>query len=621
MFRFAERVSLLWVLSLFAPLHAPQLHAEGGLTLRFSDQTGTSRIRNTYVATGLYFYAGGGAAGDFDGDGWQDLFVSGSAGNPDRLFLNNRNGTFTDKGLEWGLRDSHTSVGVAVGDYNSDGWLDVFATNLGPWDAWEPGYHKLYRNNRGTSFTEVAKEAGVNLTVTSFADGFGAAFGDHDLDGDLDLFVCAREASVLFRNNGDGTFTDVTFESHIFIRETPRNRPHGNGFSSTFVDMDGDRYPELLYVADNQLSRYFKNNGDGTFTDLTKESGTGKDQQGMGQAIGDFNDDGLFDWYVTSIFQPPGYTGNKLYINQGNHVYEESAESAGVVAGGIGWGALAVDFNHDGLLDLAETNGGHGEPFEGEQSYLWLNSGDGTFTEQALALGFRHTGFGRGTVSFDYDNDGDQDVVIFANGSAAVLLRNDLDGPNTNWLRVFLDTSADPDLAPNGFGSTVSAVAGGRTQIRSIDGGESYLSKSELSAHFGLGRATTVDELRVEWSNGETTVLSSVPPNQTITVSAPERGIQKPGDCNQDGRLDISDGFCVLGTLFLQTDAEFPCGGGTADDPANLAFLDANGDGRLDLGDAVRVFGFLFLGQPAHPLGTDCVELLGCPDNAAKCRP
>ena len=228
-------------------------------------------------------------------------------------------------------------------------------------------------------------------------------------------------------------------------------------------------------------------------------------------------------------------------------------------------------------------------------------------------------------VSLDYDNDGDQDVVIFANGTPVVLFRNDLEGPGTNWLRVFLDTSARPDLAPNGFGSKVVALAGGKTQVRSIDGGESYLGKSELSAHFGLGPTTIVDELRIEWPGGDVTALTSLPANQTITVSAPTvsapHGTQKPSDCNQDGRVDIADGVCLLNSLFLRGSVDFPCGDGEADDPANLLLLDANDDSRIDLSDAVQVMGFLFLGQPLHPLGTDCVLVHGCPDNAAKCQP
>lgn len=604
-----------------------------GQALRFSDQTQTSGIDNTYQAGGFYHhYAGGGAVGDFDGDGWQDLFIPGSMGEPDRLFINDGvqhgEASFSDRGEEWGLHERHTGVGTAVGDYNSDGWLDVFVTSLGPWDGWTPGHHKLYRNNGGKSFTDVAGQAGVNLTVDGEAGDFGASFGDPDLDGDLDLFVLARAASVLFRNNGDETFTDITLESGLFVQGESGEEPLQNGFTANFVDMDGDRYPELLFVADRQRSKYFQNNGDGTFTDLTLSSGTGKEEEGMGQTLGDFNGDGLLDWYVTSIHNLPRKTGNKLYLNQGNHSYEEVAKFAGVDAGELGWGALAVDFDHDGWLDLAETNGEPSQSFKGTPSFLWMNNGDGTFSEKSAPLGFEHYTHGRGMLSFDCDNDGDQDVIIFENGAPAVLLRNDLDGAQSNWLRVFLDTrgrhstSKPSRLAPNGFGSKVVAVAGGKTLVRWIYGGESYLSKSELSAHFGLGSAAVIDELRVEWSDGDVTLLNSLAANQTITISPGKSvaGTQKPGDCDQDGRLDLSDAICLLVFLFDERGVRLPCSNGSSGDHrANLLLLDSNADDRVDPTDALRVLGYLFLGKSPPALGTGCVLLSGCPENVTKC--
>ena len=596
----------------------------------FSDQTETTGIDNTYsLSAGIYRYFGGGSAGDFNNDGWQDIFIPGSEDHPDRLYINQKNETFTDKASEWGLTEGHSGSGVAVGDFNSDGWLDIFMTSIGPFGEWGLGYNKLYRNDNGTGFTNVAEAAGVHLTDSSDPDLitlFGTSFGDYDLDGDLDLFVAGRNASFLFRNEGNETFTDVTFDAGVVAQD--RQNPDQtialvHGLSPNFVDMDGDRYPELLYVGDFGYSKYFKNNRDGTFTDVTAESNTGAEEQGMGQTVGDFNGDGLLDWYVTSIFYPPfSLTGNKLYLNKGNHVYEEVGELAGVENGGLGWAAVAVDFNHDGLLDLAETNGNReSESFATEQSYLWINTGGSFFSEQALARGFDHDENGRCMINLDYDNDGDQDVVIFSNGSPVKVLRNDLQGPETNWLRVFLDTRDRPDLAPNGFGSKIITVTRGFRQTRSIHGAETYLGKAELSAHFGLGVEDTVDQLLIEWPSGETTTLSSIPSNQTLTISAPPRHLQKPGDCNQNGNLDVGDAVCLLTFLFVHTDAPLPCGDtGAAYEKANTSLLDTNGDGILDIVDVLRTLFFLVLGEPPHSLGSTCTDIEGCPDNSAACQ-
>ncbi len=355
----------------------------------------------------------GGAVGDFNNDGWQDLFVVSGGTEPDKLFINDGDGTFTDQAAAWGLTDQHRGVGAAVGDYNNDGWQDIYVTSLGLITApVTTGAHRLYRNDAGTGFTEVAAAAGVNTTSTTQPDGFGSAFGDYDLDGDLDLFVAGWEfnsaGNRLFRNNGDGTFTDVTVAAGVLDLSV-------HGFAPHFVDMDGDRYPELLLAADFGTSRYFVNDGDGTFTDYTTESGTGLDGNGMGQAVGDINNDGLFDWYVSSIRTENTSlgTGNMLYLNLGGHSYTEISVAAGANDGGWGWGTVAVDLFHDGLVDLVETNGWPSDEWVNEQAKVFANNGDLTFDEIAPTCGFSHIGQGRGLVNFDADNDGDQDFVVF----------------------------------------------------------------------------------------------------------------------------------------------------------------------------------------------------------------
>ncbi len=493
-------------------------------------------------------YAGGGAVGDFNNDGCQDVFIiSGGVGDrPDRLYINNCNGTFTEVGEAWGFTP-HLGKGAAAGDYDKDGDLDLYVTSAGPVGNDQPGFHKLFRNNGNNTFTDVADAAGVDTTSPAVEDGWGGSFGDYDLDGDLDLFVgghaSGNAGSRLFRNNGDGTFTDVTAAIGFFS-----GVPQTYCFAPRFADMDGDFFPDLLLVADFGTSRYFRNDGDGTFTRLIG-NGTCLEENGMGVTSGDFNSDGLLDFYATSIYLPSsGWTGNKLYLNLGSHSFIEVSVPTGVYDGGYGWGALAVDFNHDGRLDIAETNGDSssgGGPFFNEQSYLWMQNPNGTFTEMAIAAGLVQLGKGRGMSNLDYDNDGDQDVIIFANNERPYFFRNDLSGADAHWLRVFLDTSNSPGLAPNGVGATVKITVAGASQYRYMQNGDTYLSHSELSAHFGLGTATLVDELEVTWPDGTTTVQTSVAADQTLTIpSVPD--ITTPGDLDGDGDVDVVDFLALL---------------------------------------------------------------------------
>ncbi len=525
-------------------------------------------------------FLGGGAVGDFNNDGWQDLFVLSGGASPDKLFINNRDGTFTNRAGQWGLAARHVGAGVAVGDYNNDGFLDLYVTSFGPTEtAPALGHHKLYQNTGENSFFDTAAAAGVNLIASTMIDkpgGFGSAFGDYDLDGDLDLFVAnwlaagARPiTSKLFRNEGDGTFTDVTIPSGVADGLLLR------GFSPRFVDMNGDRYPELLIAADGKTSRYLVNNHDGTFSNRTLASGAGHDQFGMGQTVADFNNDGALDWYVTSIYdESGGREGNKLYLNAGDDRFFETASFAQADNGGWGWGVISIDLNHDGFTDIVGANGSHrsGGLWIEDPAYVLLNNGDATFTHAANDVGFIHTGQGRGLINFDADNDGDQDIVMFCYNEGLTYFENETVQSGANWLRIFLDTSHDSSLAPNGFGAIVRARIGAATQTACIDGGCNYLSQSELSAHFGLANAPEVDELTIEWANGEITTLRDVPANRTLTISAGVPSII--GDLDYDNRVNAVD----LATLLARWGA-------------NESSADLTGNGRVDAADLAALLG------------------------------
>ncbi len=476
-------------------------------------------------------FLGGGAVGDFDNDGWQDFLFLAGGGAPDRLFINNADGTFSDQAPAWDIADAHIGVGAVAADFNNDGFLDVYVTSLGaPGSPGQVGAHRLYINNGPDhtgqySFSNVAAAAGVNLTGRSLPDGFSAAAGDYDLDGDLDLAVAGWYRPVagnaLFRNDGNGpdgipVFTDVT-------AMLPADMLNTRGFSPSFVDTDGDWRPELLWVSDYSTSKYFVNNADGTFSEQTAAAGVGLDQWGMGNTQGDFDNDGRLDWYVTSIYDTANLvlsSGNKLYMNLGAHTFLERAAAAGADDGGWGWGVVAVDLDHDADLDIAQTNGWPDPGFVADPSKVFLNDGAANFTEAAAAMGLHHTAEGRGLARLDYDNDGDQDIIIISRGSRLTLFRNDLRRAGSNWLRVFIDTSARPDLAPHGIGARVRAVTPSLTQHRYVDVAGHFLCNSEHSVHFGLATAQTVT-LEVEWHDGSLTRLVDVPTNQTLTVLPP----------------------------------------------------------------------------------------------------
>lgn len=470
-------------------------------------------------------------AGDFDNDGYTDFFFPSGGLRRDRLMINNGDGTFTNKAGQYGVADGHIGSGCSVADFDGDGWLDIFVASHGPTIAPGPGHHRLYHNENGTHFTEVAQQAGVNVTSPELADGFGSTWGDYDLDGDLDLHVTSWRGFMgppsygnrLFRNEGNGTFTDVTQQAGVEVEFV-------YGFSPSFVDMNDDRYPELLLVADFLSSRYFVNNGDGTLTDMTVPAGVGMDKNGMGSAVGDLNGDGLFDWYVTSIYAISegqlDRDGNKLYINQGGHEYIEMAEELRLDDGGWGWGAAIVDLDHDADVDIIEVNGWRdpGMVYVNENAYVWINKSPATlrFEQQAIALGFTHTGQGRGLIPVDYDRDGDEDFLITSNREPVTLMRNDLlHGPDTNWAIFQLDTSANPGLAPNGWGTRVNVTLDGKTQARIMNGGCHYMGTDLWEIHVGLGPATEIDRVECVWTDGTITTFTDLPVNQIHVLAGP----------------------------------------------------------------------------------------------------
>jgi len=506
----------------------------------------------------LIWKMAGGASADFNKDGWPDLFVGGGGEQPDRLFLNQGDGTFVEQGVAWGVGEFHYGAGIAVGDVNGDGWDDICMMSYGEAgsDA-SPGKHRLYINKAGERFEEMAQQAGV-AWAGDVTGGTSPAFGDYDLDGDLDLFMGDwmnwPGVNRLFENQGDGTFVDVTEAAGMVV-------DGARAYAPRFVDMTGDRLPEMLLTADFHTSQYLVNNGDGTFTNQTGPAGVGPDCNGMGASVADFDGDGDMDWFITAIyFEFGGPCGNMFYMNE-RGVFNVWGVESGAANAGWGWGSASDDLDNDRDVDLVVTNGWPQWPID--DTRVFLNNGAATFEAVEQEAGLIHSLQGRGIVTWDYDRDGDRDVAIMSYDGPLKVYRNDLSGAGTNWVALDLDTSAHPCLAPNGFGTWVEIDVAGETLTRVMETGSNFLSQSERTMHVGLGAAEVADEIRVQWHDGTETVLTDVAANQFVTVVA-----RHAADANGDGELNVFD-FVAFQTGFY-----------AGDDVA-----DCDGDGDLDVFD------------------------------------
>jgi enediyne biosynthesis protein E4 len=480
---------------------------------------------------------------DYDNDGWMDIFLlngstfkalKGQEPAPRAmLFHNNHDGTFTDVTEKAGLANERWGFGVAIGDYDNDGWPDIYVANYGK--------NRLYHNNHDGTFTDVAERAGVVLGGWST----GPTWGDYDHDGLLDLFVpgyvrfdadsppiagkngipasmcqfrgvnvmCGPrglpgESDHLFHNNGDGTFTDVSIKAGV---SDPKKY---YGFASAFVDIDDDGWVDLIVANDSVPKYLYRNKHDGTFEDISYISGfalndSGREQAAMGIGVGDYNRDGKVDLVITNFSDDY----NTLYRNDGDASFSDVSFQAGLAEATIpflGWGTGFLDFDNDGLLDIFFANG-HVYPGVDKQDFgttwaqrpLLFRNIDGKKFEEVPA----RTGSGlavvvsaRGAAFGDLFNDGRVDVVMNNIDATPTLLRDVVKNEN-HWIEFKLTgTGKSPRDA---IGAKLFVTAGGFQQRADVFSGGSYGSSSDPRPHFGLGKASKIEKVEIRWPDGK----------------------------------------------------------------------------------------------------------------------
>ncbi|MXZ35458.1 MAG: CRTAC1 family protein [Acidobacteria bacterium] len=501
--------------------------AEAGLD--FQHYSGSPEKR--YILESM---SGGVAWIDFDRDGWMDLFlvnggrweelVQGKRTVSNALYRNNGDGTFTDVTDKAGVGNRHWGMGVAAGDYDNDGWVDLFVCNYGP--------NTLYRNNGDGTFRDVTAAAGVG-------DGrwaVSASFGDYDADGLLDLYVTntvqfdykdpdpmechyrgitvqcgplgmVGDSDILYRNSGDGTFSDVSEKAGV-SEVTPS---YGLGAIWSDYDNDGDLD---LYVANDQMANFlFRNQGDGTFEETGLFAGAafsddGTAQGSMGVDFGDYDRDGLLDIYITHFSDDY----NTLFRNLGQGRFRDMTRGAGLTFSSwpmVGWGTGFVDLDHDGWEDIFAANGHVFPQVDGykigtsfhQRSQVFRNLGKGKFQEVSAGLDKLKSWSSRGVAFADYDNDGDIDVAVNNLDGVPWLLKNQKGSEAGNWLMLSLEGTRTNRSA---IGARVSLETAEGKQMREVRGGSSYESTHDFRVHFGLGRLETVKKLTVRWTDGTT---------------------------------------------------------------------------------------------------------------------
>ena len=489
--------------------------------------------------------SGGVVMFDYNNDGWPDLFfVNGgsfvdkkvAASTNHRLYRNTGDGKFADATESSGIGTFGFGMGGCAADYDNDGWPDLYVTAVGG--------NKLYHNTHNNSFVDVTDSAGVGAGLWSAS----CAFGDIDNDGNVDLYVTryvnfapdnikvcmlfkdvrsychpnvySSVPDILFRNKGDGTFTDVTKEAGVYKA--------GNGLGVVLGDYDDDGWIDIYVANDATPNFLFHNKGKGVFEEVGLWSGTavgvdGKPLAGMGTDMGDVNGDGLLDIFVTNL---DGQT-HSLYKNLGKGLFTNVTFSSGIGEATLpyaGWGAAFFDYDNDGDLDLAVADGDvldNAKLIRDNSSYeqlnlLFRNDGSGKLASVGplSGSGFALKKASRALAVGDLDNDGDLDVVVSNVGATVDVLQNEGGNRSNSILVRTVGSSSNHD----GIGARLKLSVGGKSFVREVKAGSSYLAQNDLRVHFGLGNAPKADRLEIRWPGGATEVIENIEANRFVTV-------------------------------------------------------------------------------------------------------
>jgi hypothetical protein len=518
------------------------------------------RFDNQYanIMAGYTALGASAAVADYDGDGFDDLFVTdSSADGRNHLYHNNGNLTFTDVAAEAGIGPGNDAANASADalwfDFNNDGRPDLLVVRF--------GRSELYENLGGGKFREVGKAAGLDRYMNAIT---AVAF-DYDHDGYVDLFVGAYFQPVnlfnpstprffpesfetanngggviAFRNNGNGTFTDVTDKIGL--------KTSGWTLDLGHADANNDGWDDLYVACDFGTDRFFVNNGDGTFTDRTEKAIGFDTKKGMNADWGDFDNDGLLDIYVTNITDEYMREGNFLWKNNGNHTFTDVARETGTWDTGWGWGAKFFDYDNDGWLDLYVTNGwvsagkdnyvpdifemivkpnidladarnwppmGNKSLSGYEKKRLFHNERGQAFTDQAGRYGVDSVRDGRGVAVADFDNDGRIDLFV-ANANGEPFLYHNVVSPVGHWAEFILTGTKSNRGA---VGAQVRVTAGGRTLLRFVDGGNGFASQGSARVHVGLAQAATMDRVEIRWPSGARQTFEHLPADRIVRIT------------------------------------------------------------------------------------------------------